>query len=72
MRVMGGTLWVMTRRFYKRALFDKYHTFASPGEGRVGTADGRAQGRVGCARVGGIVRACERLRCSLQSSASGE
>ena len=67
MRVMGGTLWVMTRRFYKGALFD---TFCSPGR-TVGTADGRG-GRVGCARVGGIVRVCERLRCSLQSSASGE
>ena len=70
MRVMGGTLWVMTRRFYKGALFDTLLT--SPARGRVGTADGRAQGRVGCARVGGIVRVCERLRCSLQSSASGE
>ena len=74
MRVMGGTRWVMTRRFYKRALFDKYHTFASPGEGT-----GRDGGRLGarawvgsCARasVSGVRYNRARVASSARSSAT--
>ena len=55
MRVMGGTLWVMTRRFYKGALFD------IPGEG-TGRDGGRTRARTRRVRARGWDRT--RVRAS--------